>query len=509
VEDQGIARIKEIKKHLTFQSGEKAHNSLLFKPLRNTKSNIEKKFLNVLKNDKSNSISEKITLRNEMRNILLNIDELRSLPNQILSLNYFQLFECCHILVHEKGKPEGQNFYFHYNIEEHSKAISIQSFNNIYNLVKKSKNKIFNQAMNFKDDLDLVGNFLAKEVDLKNHSVVCLISRNSFLPPSAEEQDHFFVLCSFLVPLLNKLLDREKNDFKKDVLIKSLKHFPEKIYILDNQRVIFSNDKNVTKKEGLNLISFPLGGTDGLTMELSNLAKDTISTDIYHSQRISLLGELLNTLQHELSNPLFGLSLTSSLLKTEVSDPEVIETLDDICQNAARSQTIIKNFSNLYNDQQEFKNTNLINLIEETLTLTKSESKEIRKFIECRNFSKNDGIWINTNPTYLTQIIFNLIINAAQAIKTTSTSPGKHQIVISVIDDLDFVKIEVSDDGPGIKNEFENDIFRPFFTTKDAGTGLGLSICKNLAISLGAEIIFKNNSPLPGATFSLNLPKII
>ena len=108
-----------------------------------------------------------------------------------------------------------------------------------------------------------------------------------------------------------------------------MKHFPEKIYVKDSSRIIFTNDKNISARKELNLISFPLNGNDGLTMELSNLAKDSISTDIYHSQRISLLGELLNTLQHELSNPLFGLNLTSSLLKSDVENPEILETLSN------------------------------------------------------------------------------------------------------------------------------------------------------------------------------------
>lgn len=509
MEDQSFTRIKEIKKYLASPKGERSFSSLLFKPIKAGKNHLDKKFLSNLNSPELSSISEKILLRNEMRNILLNIDELRYLPQSIMSLHYFNSFECCHILVHEKGKPQGLNFYFQFNSEENVKPILIQSFNNIYNLIKKSKNKIFSQSTAFKDDLDLVGNFLAKEIDLKNHSVICLISRNSFLPPSQEEQEHFFLLSSFLTPVLNKLLDREKNDFKKEVLIKSLKHFPEKIYVKDSSRIIFTNDKNISARKELNLISFPLNGNDGLTMELSNLAKDSISTDIYHSQRISLLGELLNTLQHELSNPLFGLNLTSSLLKSDVENPEILETLNDICQNAIRSQTIIKNFSNLYNDQQEYKNTNLIKLIEETITLTKSESKEIKKFIKCENFESDKGIWTSTNPTYLTQIIFNLIINAAQAIKSSNSNPFHHQIIISVTDEKEHISIAISDDGPGIKDTFAEEIFKPFFTTKDSGTGLGLAICKNLANQLKAEIQFKNNSPLPGATFSLNLPKNI
>jgi signal transduction histidine kinase len=293
------------------------------------------------------------------------------------------------------------------------------------------------------------------------------------------------------------LLDKEKNDFKKEVLIKSLKHFPEKIYIKDQNRIIFTNDREPDETDTLSLMSFPLNGNDGLTMELSNLSKESISTDLYHSQRISLLGELLNTLQHELSNPLFGLNLTSSLLIHETTDPETLSTLNDI----------IKNFSNLYNEKEDLKNTNLVSLVEETLTLTKSESKQIRKEVRCINFDSSSGLFLQTNPTYLTQIIFNLIINASQAIKNATQGLSSHRIVIELEEMKNEIVVRVIDDGPGITKNIENEIFRPFFTTKDSGTGLGLSICKNLALELGAEINFKNNSPMPGATFWINLKR--
>jgi signal transduction histidine kinase len=507
VEDQSATRIKEIKKYLVNNTSKSYIRSLRYKPVKPPRQVLEKRFLSLLKQENQQSINEKNLLRNELRYLLLNIDEIKTLPANILALSLFSHFECCHILVHEKGKPIGLNYFYRFSDEDSSKTISVQSFNNIYSLVKKSKNKIFNQSNTLKDDLDLVGNFLAKEIDLKNHSVIFLISRNSFLPPSEDEQHHFLYLCSFLSPLLYKLLDKEKNDFKKEVLIKALKNFPEKIFVKDQNRIIFSNDRTSALTNELNLMSFPLGGTDGLIMELSNLSKDTISTEIYHTQRIALLGELLNTLQHELSNPLFGLNLTSALLMSESKNPEVLETLNDICQNAIRSQTIIKNFSNLYNDQQELKKLNLVTLIEETITLTKSESKEIKKEIECLGFNRMEGLLIETNPTYLTQIIFNLIINAAQAIKIYTSTPHRHNICIKIENSVQNVLISIIDDGPGIKNELVADIFKPFFTTKESGTGLGLSICKKLAIQLNAEINFKNNSPLPGTTFSINLPK--
>ena len=57
------------------------------------------------------------------------------------------------------------------------------------------------------------------------------MSSNSFMPPSLKEQDEFQALADFLQPLLLKILDKEKNALKKEVIKKSLEYFPEKITI--------------------------------------------------------------------------------------------------------------------------------------------------------------------------------------------------------------------------------------------------------------------------------------
>lgn len=250
----------------------------------------------------------------------------------------------------------------------------------------------------------------------------------------------------------------------------ALENFPEKICVKRNDDSVFTNHLKSPPLTNSHLMVFPIEDETNTVMELSNLSKDTISTELYHSQRVLLLGELLNTLQHELSNPLFGINLTSSILASDAKDEETKEILFDISTNANRSQTIIKNFSSLYSDQQELKKITLYQFVEEIVTLTKSETKEIQKKIECIGFAQPESITVESNPTCLTQIIFNLIINAAQAIKSSNTRVNQNSIIIKLINDNASVTIAVTDDRPGIKPELLDNIFVPFFTTKDSGT---------------------------------------
>src|SRR5690606_31943138 len=95
----------------------------------------------------------------------------------------------------------------------------------------------------------------------------------------------------------------------------------------------------------------------------------------------SLLGELLNTLRHELSNPLFGLKLGSQVFKTIDVNEENKEIMSEIEKNVNRCQVIIENFSNLYQVQSESRPVSLKKIIDEALVLSKSETREMNKIV--------------------------------------------------------------------------------------------------------------------------------
>ena len=95
----------------------------------------------------------------------------------------------------------------------------------------------------------------------------------------------------------------------------------------------------------------------------------------------------------------------------------------------------------------------------------------------------------------LTQVILNLVVNAAQAIPLGHSAD--HTITIRtgcVPDTANRVFVDVIDTGPGIAPEVLSKIFNPFFTTKDVGegTGLGLSICDSIIRDLGGQLTVKS-----------------
>ncbi len=93
------------------------------------------------------------------------------------------------------------------------------------------------------------------------------------------------------------------------------------------------------------------------------------------------------------------------------------------------------------------------------------------------------------DPHQIQQVLLNLVINAEQAM---ITSTGRGTLVVRTWHDLDrdAVVLEVNDDGPGVPEDVQPRIFDPFFTTKDVGkgTGLGLTVAYAIVQEHGGRI---------------------
>jgi C4-dicarboxylate-specific signal transduction histidine kinase len=177
--------------------------------------------------------------------------------------------------------------------------------------------------------------------------------------------------------------------------------------------------------------------------------------------------------------------------------------MSEIEKNINRCQVIIENFSNLYQIESESRPVILKKIIDESIVLSKSESREIRKKIKYLNGT--DLLSLNVPVIFVVQIIFNLIVNASQAMRD-NTGPKELNLTISSSDASVFM--DVLDNGPGITHDEHSLLFKPFFTTKAHGTGLGLVLSRNLAIKMGGNLEYLNNNKSKGAHFRLTLPKI-
>ncbi len=229
---------------------------------------------------------------------------------------------------------------------------------------------------------------------------------------------------------------------------------------------------------------------------------DNTQIDVLHRHKISLLGDLFNTLRHELSNPLFGLGLACDLLLTSDSPDDAQTMLKEIKKNIQRSQQIISNLSKLYSEEETTPTCDVAQVLQEALTLAKSEMKATRK--EQSPPVLELGIKVEGRPLLVVQILFNLLVNSAQAMRSQTTAPV---IKIEIRSLPEWVEIDLSDNGPGLPPSIRENLFRPFHTTKTQGHGLGLALSRDLALKVGGDLLYLE-SPV-GAAFRLRLKRVL
>jgi PAS domain S-box-containing protein len=215
---------------------------------------------------------------------------------------------------------------------------------------------------------------------------------------------------------------------------------------------------------------------------------DNISSPNKLTEYISEIGEIKAEIDLE-----FLLEDTDELLEESI---EGISRISDIVNN-------LRNFAR--QDQiQVFKKTDVNEVIKNTLKLVKNEIKYDAEVIS--DFAKLPRI--TANPNLLTQVFTNIFINAAQALRANKKDDQMGKIMINSSTSDRSVKLEITDDGPGIPSSIINKIYDPFFTTKEAGkgTGLGLNIAYDIIVNKHKGEIFCESEKDKGTKFIIKLP---
>jgi len=236
-----------------------------------------------------------------------------------------------------------------------------------------------------------------------------------------------------------------------------------------------------------------------------------------HTEKMALLGQLFSGVAHELNNPLTSILGYAQLLLSHraVADPNA-EVLLRVYQEAERARKIVHNFLLFARQREpERRPVNLNEVVEETLGLRNYELK-------LENIAVELDLGAGLRPIFgdahqLQQVVLNLVLNAEQAILEGSSqgsrSRGRMRIRTRAAA-AHRLRLEVSDDGPGVRPEIAARIFEPFFTTKPSheGTGLGLAIAYAIVREHEGEIYLAPEHPtdLPtGATFAVELPGVV
>lgn len=182
--------------------------------------------------------------------------------------------------------------------------------------------------------------------------------------------------------------------------------------------------------------------------------------------------------------------------------PELIEDSQKGLDRVAKIVSSMRNFARL-SDDNFFETVDINDLIEEVLVVVNNEIKYVA--MVQLNLSLNKPVYCNKGQ--IEQVLLNLIVNAAQAIKSANhTDLGI--LEITTLEDYAGCVIRICDNGVGIDSDHISHIFDPFFTTKAVGqgTGLGLSISHNIIVDKHHGKINVDSEQGVGTCFSVSLP---
>jgi two-component system, NtrC family, sensor kinase len=231
----------------------------------------------------------------------------------------------------------------------------------------------------------------------------------------------------------------------------------------------------------------------------------SLEAQLAQTDKLSSIGLLAAGVAHEINTPLAVISSYAQMLSKQLrGDQRIGPVLEKITQQSFRAAEIANGLLNFSRTSTtEFRETNLNQVIRDTLSLLEHQFKTAQVQIELDLTA--DLPAIHGNSGKLQQVFLNLLLNAKEAMPS-----GGHLRVSTLVNG--HVEAVISDSGSGIAPEHLKRIYDPFFTTKTApkpgdkrGTGLGLSVSYGI-IQEHAGKIHVESAIGAGTTFHLEFP---
>ncbi len=226
----------------------------------------------------------------------------------------------------------------------------------------------------------------------------------------------------------------------------------------------------------------------------------TLEDHVKRVEKMAAIGEMAAGLAHEIRNPLASLRGSVQLLREDIRcNPEQDKLMQIVVRETDRLGSLVTDFLLFAKPPAgRVKIFDLGEAISETVTIFEKDSIHNENIEIIKEIAA--GIGTEMDPSHLHQILWNLLLNAAEAVKDN----GYIRIRMYSARNRHVAVVEISDNGCGISEELMKTIFNPFVTTKPGGTGLGLAIVHRIAASYNGTLEVESEVG-KGTVFTLKL----
>lgn len=226
-------------------------------------------------------------------------------------------------------------------------------------------------------------------------------------------------------------------------------------------------------------------------------------TDIIKAQKAVAWQEVARRMAHEIKNPLTPIKLSTErmLKKWENNEPDFSDAFKKSTKAIIRE---VEGLKKLVDDFSRFGKMPPINKVPADIKAIIGEVTNLYRAY--KNFKievsiPEDTPLVELDPDQFKRVMINLFDNALQAMGDSGTI----EVTVDYNISLNRIFINVSDNGPGIRDEDKEKLFLPYFSTRKEGTGLGLAIADRVITEHMGYLRVKDNSP-KGTIFTIELP---
>jgi two-component system nitrogen regulation sensor histidine kinase NtrY len=289
--------------------------------------------------------------------------------------------------------------------------------------------------------------------------------------------------------LLSILKSDELKNIVRNIRIRDFQGLERELRVMVNERLRL-----------LRIFITTLGDTDNF---LGTLVVFDDLTQIARAEKALAWQEVARRMAHEIKNPLTPIQLSTEhmMKKWQSKDADFGKIFDRSTKAIIKE---VESLKNLVNDFSRFgkmpeirkEPVRISGIIDEVIDLYKDY-----KDVLIATSSRGEETTIEVDAEQFKRVMINLVGNALQAMQ----NKGKVDIDIEYDLRANRVRIDIADNGPGIREEDKEKLFLPYFSTKKDGTGLGLAIASKIVTDHRGYIRIKDNDPR-GTVFSLELP---